>query len=255
MKRLNIAFAIVLCLGAPQCELVNEAWKEYNQYVSREGLVAEYLFNGNADDTSGNGFHGTVSGATLTTDRFGRADRAYYFTEASSQYIDCGDDEGTQITGAITIAVWIKLNNLSDHEILGRGFANGGPGTGYGYAISYISASGLIYFCSGNSGTRDSRASTRTIADTNWHFITAVWDGSTFPYTKRIYIDGFPAGAYTAQISSISYDATWSRYLNIGRHPSGGAWTYFDGNIDDIRIYRRELSVEEIYLLYHEGGY
>jgi hypothetical protein len=44
-----------------------------------DGLVAYYPFNGNANDKSGNGNHGTVHGATLTEDRFGNADSAYNF--------------------------------------------------------------------------------------------------------------------------------------------------------------------------------
>ena len=45
----------------------------------RAGLVAEYLFRGGAEDTSGHGRHGLVQGATLTPDRFGTADHAYRF--------------------------------------------------------------------------------------------------------------------------------------------------------------------------------
>ena len=45
-----------------------------------EGLMAFYPFKGNANDFSGNGWDGTVNGATLTTDRFGKTDNAYHFT-------------------------------------------------------------------------------------------------------------------------------------------------------------------------------
>ena len=43
------------------------------------GLVTYYSFNGNANDESVNGNNGTVNGATLTTDRFGNANKAYSF--------------------------------------------------------------------------------------------------------------------------------------------------------------------------------
>ena len=45
----------------------------------KDGLVAYYPFNGNANDESGNGNNGTVNGATLTTDRFGNTNKAYSF--------------------------------------------------------------------------------------------------------------------------------------------------------------------------------
>ena len=49
-------------------------------YVPTNGLVGWWGFNGNAQDGSGNGNHGTVNGATLTTDRFGNQNGAYDFT-------------------------------------------------------------------------------------------------------------------------------------------------------------------------------
>jgi len=48
-------------------------------YVPTNGLVGWWGFNGNAQDGSGNGNHGTVNGATLTTDRFGNQNGAYNF--------------------------------------------------------------------------------------------------------------------------------------------------------------------------------
>jgi hypothetical protein len=58
------------------------------------GLVAYYPFNGNANDESGNGNHGTViGGTTLATDRFGQSNRAYLF-DGSSGYIDVGNPVG-----------------------------------------------------------------------------------------------------------------------------------------------------------------
>lgn len=47
-------------------------------------LVGFYPFNGNANDTSGNGYHGTVYGAALTTDRFGNENSAYIFNGVRS---------------------------------------------------------------------------------------------------------------------------------------------------------------------------
>ena len=56
-----------------------------------QGLVAWYPFDGNASDMSGNENHGTVYGASLSVDRFGRNNHAYFFN-GSSDYIDLGND-------------------------------------------------------------------------------------------------------------------------------------------------------------------
>jgi hypothetical protein len=53
-------------------------------YVPTNGLVGYWPFNGNANDVSGNGNNGVVSGATLTTDRFGAANKAYSFNGSSN---------------------------------------------------------------------------------------------------------------------------------------------------------------------------
>ena len=48
-------------------------------YVSTNGLMGFWPFSGNANDVSGNGNHGTVNGASLTTDRFNSTSAAYSF--------------------------------------------------------------------------------------------------------------------------------------------------------------------------------
>jgi len=52
----------------------------------RRGLIAEYLFAGNAQDSSGEQRHGIVKGAVLCEDRFGRSESAYYF-DGKDDYI------------------------------------------------------------------------------------------------------------------------------------------------------------------------
>ncbi len=59
-------------------------------YVPTDGLAGYWPFSGNANDESGNSHNGTVNGATLTADRFGNANSAYYFNGTSS-YIYAGN--------------------------------------------------------------------------------------------------------------------------------------------------------------------
>jgi len=77
------------------------AWADLN-----DGLIAHYPFNGNANDASGNGNHGTVNGATLTEDRFGNADSAYKF-DGQDDYIDLGQVK-TNISSKFSISAEIK---------------------------------------------------------------------------------------------------------------------------------------------------
>ena len=76
-------------------------------YVSTNGLVGWWPFNGNANDESGNGNNGTVGGATLTTDRNGVANQAYNF---NSNYIEVLSSPSLSITQG-TINFWAVSSN------------------------------------------------------------------------------------------------------------------------------------------------
>ena len=70
MKKLILLFSVLF---------TTMSFAQVPSYVPTSGLVGYWPFNGNANDESGNGNNGTVNGATLTTDRFGNAGKAYGF--------------------------------------------------------------------------------------------------------------------------------------------------------------------------------
>ena len=79
--------------------------------VTLTGQVAYYPFNGNANDESGNGNHLTISGATLTSDRFDNADSAYYFDGEPDTYMFADISALPQGETARTICVWVKSSD------------------------------------------------------------------------------------------------------------------------------------------------
>ena len=74
-------------------------------YVPTSGLVGWWGFNGNAQDGSGNGNHGTVNGATLTTDRFGNHNGAYFFNHNDEILTGFNGINGSQPR---TFSFWMK---------------------------------------------------------------------------------------------------------------------------------------------------
>ena len=74
-------------------------------YVPANGLLGWWPFNGNASDESGNGNHGTVNGATLTTDRFGNANMAYGF-DGVDDWIEATFNQNNNYS----ISTWFKPN-------------------------------------------------------------------------------------------------------------------------------------------------
>jgi hypothetical protein len=85
-------------------------------YVPTDGLVAYYPFNGNANDESGNGHHGTVNGAILSSDRDGNNDKAYEFSHDGASfrnnhqsiYIPFHSDFQSE---NFTVSIWFKADS------------------------------------------------------------------------------------------------------------------------------------------------
>lgn len=76
--------------------------------MTNDGLMAEYLFKGDANDSSGGGHHGTVHGATLTTDRFGNANSAFHFC-GPENYISI-DPPPLMNDSAMSVSVWVRYD-------------------------------------------------------------------------------------------------------------------------------------------------
>src|ERR1039458_3177906 len=83
------------------------------------GLIAWYPFNGNANDASSNGHNGIVKNATLTKDRFGNDNNAYYCdgTNKAITVLGLSDYKAT----GITISIWIKTTASSTEIDLVKG--------------------------------------------------------------------------------------------------------------------------------------
>ena len=105
-----------------------------------KSLVAYYPFNGNANDLSGNRLHGTVNGATLTTDRHGKTNAAYaldgddYISVADNNLLDFGARQD------FTISLWVEIGatqNLEGgiNDILRKW---SGDAQGYPFSISFL---------------------------------------------------------------------------------------------------------------------
>jgi uncharacterized protein (TIGR02145 family) len=232
------------------------------------GLVAYYPFNGNANDESGNGNNGTVNGATLTTDRFGNSGKAYSF-DGVSNYIQCLSPGPTGITN-LSISFWMNtsmLVNDSYNEGVGFILGYGGIGIGGGALIINVNGSAWAGGCS-QAITYDSYGaalSKTDIFNNTWNFYTIINDtllGDNVIYQK-IYKNGnlmsqtcFSSSGgnnyYSTDILN-TYPIRIGKYFGPTGLESGIAKPYFfNGSLDDIRIYNRALTQAEItYLATH----
>ncbi|MES2517131.1 MAG: gliding motility-associated C-terminal domain-containing protein [Bacteroidota bacterium] len=222
----------------------------------KQGLVACYPFNGNPNDVSGNNNNGTaIGGVSLTTDRFGKANSAYSFNGIDG-YINVPNAPSLQFE-QISIAMWIKATQF-------RSFVNsagtwdryGGPicrdtrpyGTWNGFTTT--TSHGLLRFNLGlSNGSYPDVGIENSITLNNWIFLVFIVENGV----AKIYKDGVLA-AINVSFSGHKM-STNNNPIYIGRaywFPNAIALdAYFTGIIDDIHIYNRAITADEVKALYN----
>jgi hypothetical protein len=202
-----------------------------------DGLIAYYPFNGNANDESKNKIHGTNHGATLAVDRFRNSNSAFFF-DGVNDYIDFGNDTRLNMANAITIAAWVNAKAYIDWAgILSKGIW-GAPSPYLDYALDTKSGG---YFKLTLKWGVDTVVSKQHQPNA-WYHVVGTWDGNS----ARIYVDGI-----------LENQVPFTGSLNIDNgimaagvdHPGGVE--YFNGYIDEIRLYNRALIEAEIRTLYN----
>lgn len=201
------------------------------------GLIGYWPFNGNTTDESGNLHHIINSGATVANDRFGRAGRAYQF--------DGTDDEmelNLDITqySEFTISLWFNPTVLNRNY---QYFIDKSPGaTGFGFRLLY---DGIDFFSYNASGSPTLTNKSALFATGNWYHVVAVHRlDSNFIYLDGALIVSGPSAhpiAATNQITKIG-NSSDSQYAN----------DKFSGIIDDLSLYQRALSTQEVQLIFNE---
>lgn len=200
-----------------------------------DGLVAYYPFNANANDETGNGHDGTVNGPTLATDRFGNSNSAYSF-DGSSHYVEIPDDDSFDFgTGGFSICAWIKTDATTT-SASGRDdiLAKGDP-TISGFAISMRNNKAVLWI-----GPSGEFYGSSVINDGQWHQIVGTRDDSG---NVVLYIDSI---AECTGNNNQNVDTHYSAF--IGKHGTSNE-SYFDGFIDDVRIYNRGVAPRGVFLL------
>lgn len=229
----------------------------------RSGLVGYWPFNGNANDESGNGNNGVVSGATLSADRKGKANSAYRFNGFGSNNHIKVMNSNTLKFSEMSISIWYKikspagmsgnggLTDFGNHALFSKeGDGIGTPGGFFG-EMYFTPTNGYLGYYNSN-GCCDARKKQDSLAayshvsavsDTSWHHAVFIATNKDF----KIYLDGT-----LVKTKALIQDFSAANNLNLyfGIYGNGGAsqpsWYPFNGQLDDIRIYNRALNAEEI---------
>jgi hypothetical protein len=198
-----------------------------------KGLVAYYPFNGNANDLSGNGYHGEVGATTsISNDRFGVASKAYLFDGGTLGGIEAQNTEGLNFSGGkFTVSTWIQSSVLQiDNSIAGKHVAD--SQNGYGLGIWQDSPTFYV-------GSDPRLQAAQTYSDGRWHHVVGTWDGTRM----ALYINGILDVSKNWSYSNFN-SARFMIGQSVGINPHGGG--RFIGKIDDVRLYDRALSAAEV---------
>ena len=218
----------------------------FGEIPQSDKIIAYYAFSGNANDSSGNEYDGTISGdPQLTTDRFGNSNSAYSF-DGDGDWIYFGTDtlptnNGGNISDAFTISVWAKSSSNSTMDLFAYGGMVSCGGGRYG-AIVRLGSN--IQFNSCNNGFNTSASGKNS--DGNWHQYVFTWNGSN---SRKVYIDG----SLVSSNSTSNVFRIQNTGLVIGRGFMDWALgTTFNGSADEMRLWNTELSSSEVQTLYDD---
>ena len=198
-------------------------------------LVALYPFNGNANDESGFNNNGTVSGASLVSDRWGNPSSAYSF-DGINDFINITSNSSLNFQNAVTINFWIKVGEFFDRESYPLSHGNWENR----WKIS-LTNKHIRWTVKSSSGIKDLDSETELIQN-NLYNVTVLYDGSDF----EIYING----EFDAFTNFSGLILTTPIDLMIGQVLPGNNQYNFKGTLDDIRIYNYALSYSNIQSLY-----
>lgn len=212
--------------------------------IPTDGLQLFYPFNGNTNDLSGNNRNGTNNGATLTTDRFGQANSAYYFNGTSS-YINSNYVFSPTIASSYTISFWFKTETITDSKpVLSK----------INYEYTYlVNPDESITTIQWNGTTSVNLYNQSQIPNSNFYKYNFGW---------RHYCIVYENGRYTTFLDGSASESVAAKLLenHLTKNPTligygyvnSSILRYFKGSIDDIRIYNKPITNPQVFALMNE---
>ena len=234
MKKLYFVFVLILLVSPIMAQNIPS-------YVPKDGLVGYWPFNGNANDESGNGNNGTVTGATLTADRNGKENSAYSF-DGVDDYIECNSTIGNFGVNDFTISSWV-LNSKGGTIVAKRN----SPGWGNFWSLDFGKNAPAWEISQENSPIGYDFFESQNVYPNEWKFCTLVRVGKQI----YLYVDGKKISANsTSIIQNINNTANITFAARKLSEYSYELTEIFNGQLDDISIYNRALTEQEITALY-----
>ena len=191
-------------------------------------LEGYYPFNGNAEDLTSNGRNFTVYGNTsLTSGRDNSSNSAYYF-DGNGDYLEYNTSSPS--FSRYTITLWAKPDSTGTYEAMFASYND----ASFGFQID-LDSNNNFHIRKASSSGGNITLSSATLG--SWTFIAFTYDGTD----SKCYINS------ESPVSDPGGTTAFNLF-RMGRNRNGN--TYFKGSIDELRIYNRALSANEIEAIY-----
>ena len=194
-------------------------------------LVQRWPFDGNANNVVSGGIDAKIHSAHLTTDRFGNENSAYYFDGDWDRMQ--ADNAANFRTNSFTANVWVNSTQTSGFGDILRTH----NGNGHGWLFRFNE--GKIEIWEGKTAAKGV-TSDKSYADGNWHMMTYVRNVEKM--VGQLYVDGIYVCEYKMTDINDSPTTLWFGTYEVGE--------WYNGKMDDVRLYNRALTAEEIAALY-----
>lgn len=211
------------------------------------GLMAKYSFNSqNTLDESGNSNHATENSTTYVEDRFGNPQSALAFNDSLS-VLDLQTNL-LNFTEKITISMWFKTNS-NGTLITQQAEPYTAASASTRVPMLYIRNDGQLNAKLWDGSTGNTNSSTTNFSDNEWHHVVLTGDANS----QDVFVDNVSVGqggGYT-RLANATYN-------HIGQGKAGGSWPSsnydfpFTGVIDDVAIFSKRYTANQVDSLYYE---
>lgn len=246
-KQILSLFVISLLLVLSYSCKEDEEDKIETKKIPTSGLILHYTFDNNISDNSGSNNSGIGNG--IFSYSTGLFNKAISFTSANSGYISTTSYPSIDST-SFTISCFIKSTKFDEEQgILQRGCVESGNRL-YGYGISLGDNVLAAWVGHGNSDV-NALVFNGNISNGNWRHVALSFDKSSG--LVSLYLDGIMVESKILDSGNIIYKPNYDDGFTIGRRVAGSYdFAQFEGSIDQLRIYNRCLSANEIKILFEE---
>ena len=216
-------------------------------YVPSNGLVGYWPFNGNANDESGNGNNGVKNQVVESADRFGNLKSSYYFDGVSS-YIGVDKTSSIELFGNdFSISIWVNSQSITNYygsNLISKSINTLILGT-YDNGSSGLPNTKVKYGVGFDTYGKNYGIYPDILPKTGWNHVVCVKTSIGYDYYINNQKYTLPYNKMNVSQSDIN------SALFFGKRNGGGIGANFNGYLDDIAIYNRALTQQEITTMYN----